>query len=190
MKHLKNIKERSSTKDSEFDLRGLGDTSAVRAEYPLTHLTIKTENLDLIKEVSSIFSLEYRKSERHKSVFHLFSPRHDLNHKEKSVILFGASMFVSHRDSGAKMLMNEISQLAKLIKNEKINGSEDQDDTVVEWIKSPKHLTVHPGMQLYLLQAGFDIQPTAGFQDFKREGLNALRAWVTNPKNPKQVVGE
>lgn len=190
MKHLKNIKERSATKDSDFDLRGLGDTKAVRAEYPQTHLTVQTEKFDVIKEVSSVFSLEFKASKKHKNVFHLFSLRHDLNHKEKSIVLFGASMFVSHKDSDAKMLMNEISHLAKLIKNENFEGAEDQDGNVIDWMRTPKHLSVHPGMQLYLHQAGFDIDPTAQFQDFKRESLSNLRNHAAKTSKRKQAVGE
>lgn len=194
MKHLKNIKERSSSKDSEFDLRGLGDTSAVRAEYPQTHLTVQTENFSVIKEVSSVFSLEIKKSSKYKNVFHLFSARHDLNHKEKSVILFGASMFVSHKDGNAKMLMNEINHLAKLIKNETLEDAEDQDGNVVSWMKSPKHLSVHPGMQLYLHQAGFAIRAQNEFQHFGNELLIQVRAksmqLSTDTAHFKKIVGE
>ncbi len=194
MKHLKNIKERRSNQQSEFDLRGLGDTSAIRAEYPQTHLSVQIKNFETIKQVSSIFSLDFKKSNAHKNVFHLYSPRHDLNHKEKSIILFAAALYVSHVDTNAHMLMNEISQLAKLIKNESPNGSEDRDANVVAWVKDPQHLSMHPGMQLYLGQAGFAIDPQGEFQSFQRDQLTLLRTQtsksISQNHNRKKVVGE
>lgn len=193
MKHIKYLKERRANQESEFDLRGLGDTSAIRAEYPLTHLSVHTANVELIKQCTSIFSLDFKKS-KHENMYHVFSPRHDLNHKEKSVVLFGAAMYISHIDANAKMFMNEINQLAKLIKNEQPEDSEDRDEQFLEWMKTNHHLSVHPGMQLYLQQAGFDIHAESTFQNFKRETLKNLRTTTqksgTQTRNRKKALGE
>lgn len=193
MKHIKYLKERRNSQDSEFDLRGLGETSAIRAEYPLTHLSVRTKKIEIVNKCLSIFSLESKISKSHQEIVHIFSPRHDLNHKEKTVILIGAALYISHLDGNAQMLMNEINRLAKLIENGSISNAEDDDSNFLEWIKDPKHLSVHPGMQLYLQHAGFALKPSCEVQHFVRESLILLRtrsSEVTAPARPLKAIGE
>ncbi len=192
MKHIKYLHERRTNQETEFDLRGLGETSAIRAEYPQTHLSVITKNAELVHKCAALLSLDVRKSKKHEDVFHMFSPRHDLNHKEKSIILFGASMYISRIDGNAQMLMNEISQLVKLIKEESIIDAEDSDENLLNWMKDSHHLSMHPGMQFYLHQAGFNIQPKGEFQQFKPETLELLRTHSSQEKSYrlKSVVGE
>jgi hypothetical protein len=162
MSKLRVITQREVNHDSEHDIRGLGQSDLFSDLTPLPFLALRNVSKEIASQAAEKFHLATSASE-HKDVIYLLDEHFKTSHKEKSVMLMGAGLLISHHAPKAEMLMTVENRLRNtlLVSFETHQQkAETKEDLVGHWLKKTSHLTMSSDVQLFLHQAGFDLQVT------------------------------
>lgn len=111
------------------------------------------------KKVTKIFSLD--KKNKDGCIF-LFSKDKNLNHKEKSLRLFFAGVFITSKLKNASACLGQLNVLGERLKKhdqdlKDIIFSEATSEDFINWKPSNGHLSIGTAAKIYLEQAGIHI---------------------------------
>jgi hypothetical protein len=160
MSKLRVVTPRAENYDNDQDIRGLGQSDLFSDLTPLPFLAVKNVSNEMIKQAVEKFNLVQKPSD-HKDVILLLDEHFKTSHKEKSVMLMGAGLLISHHAPNAQMLMTVENRLRNtlLVSFETHQQKpETKDELVGHWLQKTSHFTLSSDVQLFLHQAGFDIQ--------------------------------
>ncbi len=138
----------------------LEDEFLLQNKSPWVFLVCNSLKPDLVQQTQNLFKLEIKKV---KNEYFFFSKDLKLNHKEKSLILFFASLFISCNDHQVAMCLGQYNNLAKRIQrsdlsHQNILFSETEAESYKLWKREKGSIFLQNEFKIYLEQAGLDVK--------------------------------
>lgn len=157
MSKLRVVRDRKQeTSNFDQDLRGLGGTSLLSNEYPWVFLAVKnaTEHIGQARE---LFGVSVKLSED-RTTHILFKTGKTQTHKEKTLELFVAGLFLLSKSPQAEMFLGQMSILAERTKGtDSSQIAEDRSEDYLLWKSQPSVLQTTENIKLYLSHAGINL---------------------------------
>jgi hypothetical protein len=160
---VKNVTNEQISDPDSFFLE-LGISGHLMNACPWVFLSIqKKETIDnsqltpLLERVKEKFFLEVKQSET-PTIQHLFSRSKIMNHKEKTVHLFGAAVLLSRLDSSLRLLIGCHSVFSDMLRSIQIPAIvEESSDDFVRWQNGSETFFINSDLKTGLQHAGINL---------------------------------
>lgn len=183
------MKDQNKTKNLE-ELLSLCDPFIRFNSGPWTFLVCRNIDEISVKKITNIFNL---KKSFVNGEFILFSTQKSLNHKQKSLVLFFASLLLTSKYPQASACLGQLNVMGERLKHhdqkmEQINFSEKNSEDYRSWSSQAGHVHIGEAAKIYLEQADIQISSqTVMGSDYVTEILQSAEDAIRSSRELKNT---